>query len=573
MRFHARRLFALASAVLIGASLTACSDDSPTEPTPQPPAAPTGVSATSTGTTSIRVVWNQVSGAASYEVDRAEGSGALSSYKTGLTATFLEDTGLKEGTQYRYVVRAVDGSLKSGNSSETSATTGTTPPPAPKVATVTGVPLSRTFFADTTYILQGYVKVSNGATLTIQPGTKIVGDTLVPGSSLWVLRGSKIMAEGTAAAPIVFTSQRAEGNRAPGDWGGLVIVGNAPINRTANPIFTEGPTGAAENYAGGNNFNDNSGSLKYVRVEFAGYDVSNGGGQELNSISSYAVGRGTTYDYVQSMAGLDDSFEFWGGGADIRHMVSFEAGDDHYDFTEGYQGRGQFLIALQTSVLTPRPGTGTVSSDPRGFEGDGCENDKAGCTYANAPYTMPVFANFTVVGPGTGVFSGTDGNAAVVRRGGAASFVNGILSRWPGVGFSIRDDETKALMDADTLYIRNVILAENGANFEAPRSGRFGEVVKDSAAAWKVTESTIAALFDGTLPVSSTAVTGTTLGIKPKAGSAAVAGGLSSFANTPLIGRVQNFFGSQMPATAYIGAADPAASTQWWEGWTNWKRN
>ena len=334
MRFHARRLFALASAVLIGASLTACSDDSPTEPTPQPPAVPTGVSATSTGTTSIRVVWNQVSGAASYEVDRAEGSGALSSYKTGLTATFLEDTGLKEGTQYRYVVRAVDGSLKSGNSSETSATTGTTPPPAPKVATVTGVPLSRTFFADTTYILQGYVKVSNGATLTIQPGTKIVGDTLVPGSSLWVLRGSKIMAEGTAAAPIVFTSQRAEGNRAPGDWGGLVIVGNAPINRTANPIFTE-----------------------------------------------------------------------------------------------GYQGRGQFLIALQTSVLTPRPGTGTVSSDPRGFEGDGCENDKAGCTYANAPYTMPVFANFTVVGPGTGVFSGTDGNAAVVRRGGAASFVNGILSR------------------------------------------------------------------------------------------------------------------------------------------------
>ena len=128
-------------------------------------------------------------------------------------------------------------------------------------------------------------------------------------------------------------------------------------------------------------------------------------------------------------------------------------------------------------------------------------------------------------------------------------------------------------MDADTLYIRNVILAENGANFEAPRSGRFGEVVKDSAAAWKVTESTIAALFDGTLPVSSTAVTGTTLGIKPKAGSAAVAGGLSSFANTPLIGRVQNFFGSQMPATAYIGAADPADSTQWWEGWTNWKRN
>ncbi|GMV08207.1 MAG: hypothetical protein AMXMBFR53_44820 [Gemmatimonadota bacterium] len=573
MRSNARRLFALASAVLIGTTLSACSDDSPTEPTPTAPAAPSSITATPVGTTSISVVWNQVSGAESYEVDRAEGTGAMAAYKTGLTSTALTDTGLKEGTTYRYLVRAIAGSLKSGNSNEASATTGTTPPPPPKVATVTGVPLSRTFFADTTYVLQGYVKVSNGSTLTIQPGTKIVGDTLVPGSSLWVLRGSKIVAEGTAASPIVFTSQRSAGHRSPGDWGGLVIVGNAPINRTANPIFTEGPTGAAENYAGGNNFNDDSGSLKYVRVEFAGYDVSNGGGQELNSISSYAVGRATTYDYVQSMAGLDDSFEFWGGGADIRHMVSFEAGDDHYDFTEGWQGRGQFLIALQTSVLTPRPGTGTVSSDPRGFEGDGCENDKAGCTYANTPYTMPVFANFTVVGPGTGVFSGTDGNAAVVRRGAGASFVNGILARWPGVGFSIRDAESGALLDADTLYIRNVILAENGSNFENQANGRFGYVVKDSAAAWKVTESTLANLFDGTLPGKTTAVTATALGIKPKAGSAAVNGGLASFAGTPLAARVTNFFGSNMPATAYVGAADPAAATQWWEGWTNWSRN
>jgi hypothetical protein len=566
-------MFALASAALIGATLSACSEDSPTEPTPQPPAAPTGVSAASTGTTSIRVVWNQVSGADSYELDRAEGSGAFSNVQSSLTATFFEDTGLKSSTQYRYLVRSVAAAGKSGNSSETSATTGTVPPPAPKVATVAGVPLSRTFFADTTYILQGYVKVSNGATLTIQPGTKIVGDTLVPGSSLWVLRGSKIMAEGTAANPIVFTSQRAAGNRSPGDWGGIVIVGNAPINRTANPIFTEGPSGAAENYAGGSNFNDNSGSLKYVRVEFAGYDVSNGGGQELNSISSYAVGRGTTYDYVQSMAGLDDSFEFWGGGADIRHMVSFEAGDDHYDFTEGWQGRGQFLIALQTSVLTPRPGTGTVSSDPRGFEGDGCENDKAGCTYANAPYSMPVFANFTVVGPGTGVFSTSDGNGAVVRRGGAANFVNGIIARWPGVGFSIRDNETKALMDADSLYIRNVVVAGNGAAFEAQANGRFGFVVGDSATAWKVTQSSLADLFDGSLPTSSTSVTAATTGIKIKSGAGAATGGLSSFTGTPLAARVANFFGGAMPATAYQGAHDPAATAQWYEGWTNWVRN
>jgi len=142
---------------------------------------------------------------------------------------------------------------------------------------------NRTFFAETTYTISGYVKVTNGATLTIQPGTRIVGDADVPGSSLWILRGARLVAEGTAQAPIVFTSDKAPGSRAPGDWGGIIIVGNGVINRTANPVLTEGgAAGEAENYAGGNDNSDNSGSLRYVRIEFAGFDVSNGGGQELN---------------------------------------------------------------------------------------------------------------------------------------------------------------------------------------------------------------------------------------------------------------------------------------------------
>jgi hypothetical protein len=570
MRLTVRRVFALTGAALLGVALSACTD-STTEPVVQPPSAPSGVAAVSTGTTSIRVVWNQVSGAASYEVDRAEGAaGTLANIKTSLTSTFLEDSGLKPSTQYRYVVRAINADGKSANSSEASATTGAA---APKVATVTGIPLSRTFYADTTYVLQGYVKVSNGSTLTIQPGTKIVGDTLIVGSSLWILRGSKIIAEGTASAPIVFTSQRAPGNRSPGDWGGLIIVGNAPINRTANPIFTEGPTGAAENYAGGNNWNDNSGSLKYVRIEFAGYDVSNGGGQELNGISAYAVGSGTTYDYVQSMDGLDDSFEWWGGAADAQHLISFESGDDHFDWTEGYKGRIQYMIGLQTTVLTPRPGTGTVSSDPRGFEGDGCESDKAGCTYANKPYSMPVFANFTVVGPGTGVFSTTDGNAAVVRRGGAATFVNGILARWPGVGFSLRDTETGDLLKADTLTIRNVYLVQNGSNFEAQASGRYGYMVKDSAAVWKVTEAQLADVFAGDVPVKTTTVSTSNLNLHLKSGAAAGTAGLASFSGTRIAGRVASFFGGTMSGTAYVGAVDPSSSARWYEGWTNWVRN
>lgn len=193
---------------------------------------------------------------------------------------------------------------------------------------------NRTLTKDTVYLLKGYVKVQNGATLTIQAGTRIVGDSTTPGSSLWILRGGKIQATGTATEPIVFTSQRAVGNRKPGDWGGIIMVGNGIINRTGT-INTEGPAGVAENYGGGNNNADNSGTLRYVRIEFAGFDVSGGAGSELNGLSMYAIGSGTVIEYVQVLSGLDDSFEWWGGAVDGRYLVSYESGDDHFDWTEG----------------------------------------------------------------------------------------------------------------------------------------------------------------------------------------------------------------------------------------------
>jgi Fibronectin type III domain len=567
MRIHSRSLVIVSTALM--ALLSACGSDS-TEPPPQL-AAPSGVTATSTSTTSIRVTWNQVAGADSYELDRASGTGSMTNIQTGLTTTFFEDVALNPTTQYSYVVRAVKGTAKSANSSQASATTGT---PGPKVAVINGVTTSRTLYSDTVYTLSGYVKVSNGATLTVQPGTKIIGDTLVKGSSLWILRGSKLIADGTAANPIVFTSARSSPNRKPGDWGGIIIVGKGKINRTATPIFTEGPTGAAEDYSGGTDNNDNSGSLTYVRVEFAGYDVSNGGGQELNSISSYAVGRGTRFDYIESMAGLDDAFEFFGGAVDIRHMFSFESGDDHFDWTEGYSGRGQFLIALQTSVIQPVTGTGVVSSDPRGFEGDGCEDNKAGCTFVNPPFSMPVWANFTIIGPGPGIFTATDGNGAVIRRGSGGTFVNGIIGRWPGVGISIRDQASKDLQNVDSLYFRNVILVENGANFEAAGTN-FGSVLSDNATAWNITSLTtggLATVFSGALPAATTAVTTANLNLTLSATSPAATGGLTTFTSI-ITARTTNYFGGAMPATAYQGAVDPGAGAKWYEGWTNFARN
>lgn len=437
------------------------------------------------------------------------------------------------------------------------------PVPAGSAVVTGNIAANRTFFAETTYVLRGYVKVQSGATLTIRPGTRIVGDTATAGSSLWILRGAKLVAEGTAQAPIVFTSQRAAGSRRPGDWGGIVIVGNGVINRTGSTILTEGPPGQgiAENYAGGTDNNDSSGSLKYVRIEFAGYDVSGGAGQELNSLSMYAVGRGTRLEYVQSLAGLDDSFEWWGGAVDGRYLVSVQAGDDHFDWTEGYAGRNQFLVAFQNGQLEPRAGTGTLSSDPRGFEGDGCDpTPGSGCVLtaaeASTPYSQPVFANFTLVG--SPAVTATEGNGMVLRRGTAGTFYNGVVARWKGTGLNVRDAFTNQQRVAGRLDIRSVVFAENGASYDAESSSTFGKQsiwggfgMREAATAGPLFLSLSAGAPDFTPAAGSLLATG---------GSAVPADRVAGYA-----------YG--WTNTNYVGAVDPASGTRWFQGWTSFSLN
>src|SRR6185369_4582101 len=171
-------------------------------------------------------------------------------------------------------------------------------------------------------------------TLTIQPGTTIMCDFNTVGSSLMIMRGAKIQAVGTADAPIVFTSSRGVGQRQPGDWGGLLLVGNAPDNRSG-VVFVEGTgtdntTASGKNYTvqynGGTVATDNSGTLSYVRVEFAGYAPIQD--QEFNAFTFAAIGSGTRASYLESLAPLDDSFEFFGGGFDLDHLIAFETADD-----------------------------------------------------------------------------------------------------------------------------------------------------------------------------------------------------------------------------------------------------
>ena len=421
MPFPVGTLRVTAAAALLALSLAACDDDDPNDPDPIPPA-PTGLTAEpSADGTSIEVSWDAVEGATAYVLERAEGSppGTFSQVGDDLAETTYSDTEITPDVVYSYRVRAVNDAGTSNPSSV--VTVGAEPGEA--VDTLTGtIAENRTLSADTLYIISGFVKVDSTFTLTIPAGTTLVGDTAVAGSSLWITRGARIDAQGTADAPIVFTSGQPQGSRAPGDWGGLLIIGNGVISKTGT-VSTEGPQEATEVYSGGTNNADNSGTLRYVRIEFAGYDVSAGAGQELNSLSMYAVGSGTTLEFVQSMAGLDDGFEWFGGAVDGRYLVSYESGDDHFDWAEGYRGRNQFLIGFQSTRLDPAAGAGVVSADPEGFEADGCNGDGCAEGFATEPFSIPVFANFTLVGSGTAT-TATEGDIGMVLRRGTGGSVS-----------------------------------------------------------------------------------------------------------------------------------------------------
>ena len=555
MPFPVRTLRVTAAAVLLAVSLAACSDDDDTTNPPATPPAPTGLAAVaSEDGTSIEVTWNAVTGATGYVLERAEGAPAGDYAEVGgdLTATTYTDTDVTPDAAYSYRVAAVN---DEGTGNFSAAVSVSTEGDAEEILEG-DITADLTLSADTRYVLRGFVKVASGATLTIEPGTTIVGDPATPGSSLWILRGASIDAQGTAEAPIVFTSGNPEGSRAPGDWGGVLIIGNGVINRSGT-VLTEGPQGETETYSGGTDNADDSGILRYVRIEFAGYDVSSGAGQELNSLSLYAVGSGTTLEYVQSLAGLDDSFEWWGGAVDGRYLVSYESGDDHFDWSEGYRGRNQFLIAFQSDRLDPAPGAGVLSTDPQAFEGDGCSGTGCDLGFASEPFSVPVFANFTLVGPGTATTPTSSGdNGMVLRRGTGGYLTNGIVARFQGQGLSVRDPETDGMMTDDSLNISNLLLAENGTNYDEDGGDNFGIADAFTASNHVEEAGAAATLFTSLTPAS--------LDWTPPGGSPAGSGAGTVVIPTEYTG---GYFGGDLANTTYFGAADPAG-VKWWEGWT-----
>lgn len=578
MRFST--LFATRAVAIALLGLVACSDDNPTAPTIDPPL---GLQVTATGSGSVRIAFNGRAIDDSYTLERAEAAGTFASIQTiDAPATdgvvTYDDIGLNVQTQYRYRVKAVRGSASSAYSAEQTTTTlaaGTF------TRTITGdITTNTTWYRDTTYTLSGFIHVANGATLTIEAGTTIKGDYSTVGSSLFILRGAKIMAIGTAALPIVFTSSQPVGQRKPGDWGGLVIIGNGVLSRTGVTIALEGSgtdvgtapgTNYTVNYSGGTVNSDNSGELRYVRVEYAGYAPTQNA--ELNSFSFAAVGSGTKLSYLQAMAGLDDSFEFWGGAVDATNLVSYEAGDDHFDMSEGFQGRLQHLIALQTTVLTQRTGAGSPSSDPQGIENDGCEG--SGCTNGRntTPYTFPVVANFTLIGTNDVATAGSSGGIGMMlRRGTGGFYVNGIVARWPRGAISIRDPETYARagstptpdLATTDLAVRNVLIGETTLAFQTGTGQNSFDMAGNAIVLDAAANST--SLFSAFPATIGTTTTASAFDWTPAAGSAPTTGGLATFT-----GKLATAAGTAVTATAYRGAAAPGGA-KWWQGWTVYSR-
>jgi PKD repeat protein len=304
--------------------------------------------------------------------------------------------------------------------------------------------------------LQNKIYVKNNATLTILPGTIIRGDKLSQ-ATLIVTRGAKIYANGTATNPVVFTSNEAAGTRLPGDWGGLVLLGLAKNNQPGGVANIEGIVPSTDTQFGGNFDNDNSGSLTYVRIEFSGIPLEPN--KELNGLTCGSVGSGTVIDYVQVSHCGDDSFEWFGGTVNCKHLIAYRGLDDDFDTDYGFRGKIQFGLAIRDKDLSDAPG------DSNCFESD---NDAAGSTAQ--PKTRPIFSNMTIVGPkGNGTIVLPVGEkfekAFRLRRNTSTSCLNSLVTGWEK-GLSIESSTTAANVTGDSLMFASNTMTNftNGTN-------------------------------------------------------------------------------------------------------------
>lgn len=322
---------------------------------------------------------------------------------------------------------------------------------------------SRTLTNDTRWELRGIVYVKGGATLTVEPGTFVFGQPgTTPPSALIVTQNGKIMANGTKARPIIMTSSQPFGQRVRGDWGGLVMLGKAPINVGGNIVggatcgpdgcrnapgtfFIEGLVGNADSLYGGTDPNHSCGELRYVRVEYAGTILSPN--NELNSFTWGGCGKGTVSEHLQAIYGKDDSFEWFGGTNDAKYLVGTYGADDFLDVQIGYTGRVQHVIAVANA-----------DNSNRCIEADNYERD-----FTARPLGRWTVYNLTCVGNGgTRGFDETDASAVYVRRGAGGFYNNILVFNWMTRGIGGADFASVLANGPENLGMDGVLMWNNG---------------------------------------------------------------------------------------------------------------
>jgi hypothetical protein len=459
---------------------------------------------------------------------------------------------------------------------------------------------NRTLKAGYTYKLRGLVYVTNGAILTIEPGTKIVGE-LNKNGALIITRSSKIIADGTPDKPIIFTSEAATPQR--GDWAGVVLLGNAPNNSSFNGTDGIGEIEGGINNSDGlglyglgatSNLADNSGILRYVRIEYAGYAFLPD--KEINGLTFGGVGNNTIIDYVQVSYANDDSFEWFGGSVNCKHLISFRTLDDDFDTDNGYSGKVQFGISLRDSAIAD-------ISKSEAFESDNDANGSDRKTYlpsipvsaANPVAIVPVktsavFSNMTVMGPK--VTSTSVGNslflcAAQIRRNSEISIMNSVILGWNGgsVNGLLIDASKGTATDLNLVgytppggvvnsataglnFANNIIAGPttNAVAYAASTTTPTGST-KASIEAWVATSA-----FANTTTANNTdAGLGDPFNysspdFNPSSASSMAATG-ASFTNSKLTTKTNNVL--DFTPVSYKGAC--AVGDTWWKTWTSFK--
>ena len=438
----------------------ACKDDT-AQPVPVPSVTTTGTLTGIPGATvQIKASINAPGGVKNITVLK---NGAAFDSKTGsgeVTTEYTKDyviENLAANTVVNFTIQVTD------NSGQVSALTTipvtVTAVPAKTVVLIEGVLEGNiSWTADKIYKLKGFVRlgeeavfgtVTKTATLTIAPGTLILGERSSKGT-LVVQRGSKLIAIGTVSQPIIFTSERNPGEREPGDWGGIVICGKAINNRPNDGgNGNRQLEGAYGGFHGGTDDADNSGSLKYVRVEFAGIPVQPNA--EVNSFTFGSVGSGTTLEYLQASNGLDDSFEWFGGTVNAKYLIAYKGLDDDFDVDFGYSGFVQYGIGIR----------GATQADVSGSNGFEVDNDGQGST--NQPFTSATFANMSIVGPKadpTTSISAQFQNGMQLRRNNKIKIYNTLVTGYPtGLYIDNQAGDARGNAAKGDLVLQNVVIA------------------------------------------------------------------------------------------------------------------